>query len=82
MQPSRQLAPRLLAKLNITFLDAVGSPARVLPYEFFNNFKARIILTAIVDANEANTGLHRSLEYLSRNNSGESPWLNEASTYS
>ncbi|KAH7146268.1 hypothetical protein EDB81DRAFT_934174 [Dactylonectria macrodidyma] len=39
VQPSRQLVPTLIAKFNLTFLDAVGSPSRVLPYEYFRNFK-------------------------------------------
>ncbi|KAJ3536342.1 hypothetical protein NM208_g6767 [Fusarium decemcellulare] len=43
VQPSRQLVPVLIAKYNITFLDGMGSPSRVLPYEFFRNFKAPFI---------------------------------------
>ncbi|KAK0111211.1 hypothetical protein ONS95_001585 [Cadophora gregata] len=38
-QPSRALMPHLLAKYNISFLDAIGRPARVLPYEYFGSFK-------------------------------------------
>ncbi|KAI8627693.1 hypothetical protein F5Y19DRAFT_440812 [Xylariaceae sp. FL1651] len=39
VQPSKQLMPILIAKFNITFLDAVGGPSRVLPYEYFRNFQ-------------------------------------------
>jgi hypothetical protein len=31
-----------LAKYNITFLDAIGRPPRVLPYEYFRSFKVYI----------------------------------------
>lgn len=30
--------PVLLAKYNISFLDAIGSPPRILPIEFFRSF--------------------------------------------
>lgn len=39
VEPPRALMPILLAKYNITFLDAIGSPPRVLPIEFFRSFK-------------------------------------------
>lgn len=45
LQPSRALMPVLLAKHNITFLDAIGRPARVLPYEYFQSFE---VLSAFV----------------------------------
>jgi hypothetical protein len=38
-QPSRALVPVILAKYNISFLDAIGRPPRVLPYEYFRSFK-------------------------------------------
>lgn len=34
--------PVFLAKHNITFLDAIGRPARVLPYEYFQSFEVRM----------------------------------------
>lgn len=46
-QPTKLLEPALLAKLNITFLDAVGGRPRVLPYEFFNSFKVGTMCTNI-----------------------------------
>lgn len=39
VKPSVGLVPMLLAKDNILFLDALGRPPRVLPYEFFRSFK-------------------------------------------
>ncbi|KAK3308310.1 uncharacterized protein B0T15DRAFT_105011 [Chaetomium strumarium] len=39
VQPSRDLGQQLLAKFNLTFLDAVGSPPRILPSEIFQSFK-------------------------------------------
>ncbi|KAI1859809.1 hypothetical protein JX265_010258 [Neoarthrinium moseri] len=39
IQPSKCLSPVLIAKYNITFLDAMGSPPKVLPYEYFQNYK-------------------------------------------
>ncbi|KAI8632815.1 hypothetical protein F5Y19DRAFT_419094 [Xylariaceae sp. FL1651] len=39
MQPSKQMVPTLVAKYNITFFDAMGGAPRILPYEFFQNFK-------------------------------------------
>lgn len=46
VQPSRALMPVLLAKYNISFLDAIGRPARVLPFEYFRTFK---ILQAFIE---------------------------------
>lgn len=31
--------PVLLAKYNISFLDTIGRPARVLPFKYFRTFK-------------------------------------------
>jgi len=39
----RAIVPVLLATYNISFYDAVGSPPRILPYEFFRNFEVRFI---------------------------------------
>ncbi|KAI0451866.1 hypothetical protein F5B21DRAFT_485364 [Xylaria acuta] len=39
VQPSRALMPTLLAKYNISFLDAIGRPPRILPYEHFRYFE-------------------------------------------
>ncbi|KAI1745799.1 hypothetical protein F4680DRAFT_113646 [Xylaria scruposa] len=39
VQPSTALTPTLLSKYNISFLDAIGRPPRVLPYEYFRSFK-------------------------------------------
>ncbi|CAJ2509501.1 Uu.00g145270.m01.CDS01 [Anthostomella pinea] len=39
VQPSRRLLPMWDPKFNISFLDAVGSPPRILPYEHFKYFK-------------------------------------------
>ncbi|PMD49113.1 uncharacterized protein K444DRAFT_301242 [Hyaloscypha bicolor E] len=43
--PSRALMPTLLAKYNISFLDALGRSPRILPYEFFQSLE---ILQAFV----------------------------------
>ena len=42
VEPSRALVPRLLAKENILFLDAIGRPPRILPYEYFRCFKVGV----------------------------------------
>ncbi|KAN0093471.1 hypothetical protein V8E51_016655 [Hyaloscypha variabilis] len=39
VQPSRALIPTFLARYNISFLDPIGRPPRVLPYEYFSCFK-------------------------------------------
>ncbi|KAI8947372.1 hypothetical protein F4801DRAFT_582484 [Xylaria longipes] len=39
VQPSQALMPTLIAKYNISFLDAIGRPPRILPYEYFRSFK-------------------------------------------
>ncbi|KAH7348387.1 hypothetical protein BKA65DRAFT_550458 [Rhexocercosporidium sp. MPI-PUGE-AT-0058] len=39
IKPSVSLMPTLLAKYNISFLDAIGRPPRILPYEYFRSFK-------------------------------------------
>ncbi|KAH8820385.1 hypothetical protein F5884DRAFT_893281 [Xylogone sp. PMI_703] len=39
VQPERLLTPKLLAKYNISFWDAIGRPPRILPYEFFRSFE-------------------------------------------
>ncbi|KUJ06837.1 uncharacterized protein LY89DRAFT_743474 [Mollisia scopiformis] len=39
VQPPRALMPKLLAQYNISFLDAIGRPPRVLPFEYFRSFK-------------------------------------------
>ncbi|KAH8590658.1 hypothetical protein B0O99DRAFT_598908 [Bisporella sp. PMI_857] len=39
VKPSAALMPLLLAKYNISFLDAIGRAPRILPYEYFRTFK-------------------------------------------
>ncbi|KAE8451926.1 hypothetical protein EG329_002767 [Mollisiaceae sp. DMI_Dod_QoI] len=46
VQPSRALLPTLLAKHNLTFVDAIGRAPRVLPYEYFQSMK---VLQAFVE---------------------------------
>lgn len=48
LEPTKALIPLLLAKDNILFLDAIGRPPRVLPYEFFRSFK--VILSVMITA--------------------------------
>ncbi|KAK2730357.1 hypothetical protein CKAH01_09604 [Colletotrichum kahawae] len=40
MQPRKQLAPNLIAKYHITFLDVMGGAPRVLQYDAFRSFEA------------------------------------------
>lgn len=39
VQPRRVLMPTLLAKYNITFLDALGRQPRILPFEYFRSYR-------------------------------------------
>jgi hypothetical protein len=39
VQPPRALMPTLLAKYNVTFLDAIGRAPRILPYEYFKSIR-------------------------------------------
>lgn len=39
LQPSKALMPNLIAKYNISFLDAIGRQPRILPYEYFRSFR-------------------------------------------
>jgi hypothetical protein len=48
MEPSRQIKPTLIAKYNITFLDAIGRAPRVLPYEYFRSLYVSM-LTRVLD---------------------------------
>ncbi|KAH7136742.1 hypothetical protein B0J13DRAFT_80496 [Dactylonectria estremocensis] len=51
VKPSRALTTIPLAKYNITFLDAIGRPPRVLHYEYFKSF--RVLLPHFVGMNFA-----------------------------
>lgn len=42
VRPSRALVPLLIAKYNISFLDVIGRPPRILPCEYFRSFKVGI----------------------------------------
>lgn len=66
IEPPRALMPVLLAKYNISFLDAIGSPPRILPYEYFRNFKVlqtfiQVEFKSLPGSTWVNRGLYRLL---------------------
>ncbi|KAF4635285.1 hypothetical protein G7Y89_g2801 [Cudoniella acicularis] len=46
VQPTKALMPVLQARYNISFLDAIGRPPRVLPFEYFRCFQ---VLRAFIE---------------------------------